>query len=481
MRPQRLPDDARPSPRADTSFPFGIWFANPHTLYVADEGDGDNTFSTATGTVHRRRRADHRRPAEVGVRLRDRRAGSARTRCRPGSSLGQPYTVPGYPIGDNAATGLPWAPATDGLRNITGRVNRDGTVTIWAVTSTVSGSGDQGADPNQLVSITDDPSATGPRQRALPAGDRPALRPGPTRGRARARRRAAAAAGSEIQASAPPPGRSPAPASPPWACAIVRDDRQAEPDAASATGGIAAAEAIERVREESLAEARAAVGHVDFDGAAVARARRAWSAPRRSEGCCRSGWRPPARCGPGRRGPRSRRGTARTSTSSGRPARSNTGANRAPSSTSSSSTVRCVGVDRQRPVLGPCQQQEVLRELDDPVGLLDRRPHGLAQRALAAALAQRHLQLGLEHRERHPQLVAGVGDEHALVVEPVLEPVEHLVERVAEPRGSRPGSRAAAGACRSRRSRSWRRAARIRSTGRSARRGQDVCGQRGEQ
>jgi hypothetical protein len=52
-------------------------------------------------------------------------------------------------------TGLPWAPATNGLRNITGKVNDDGTVTIWAITSTVSGSGDQGADPNHLVMITD--------------------------------------------------------------------------------------------------------------------------------------------------------------------------------------------------------------------------------------------------------------------------------------------------------------------------------------
>ena len=79
-----------------------------------------------------------------------------------GLSLGTPYTVRGYPTGDNAATGLPWAPATDGLRNITGRVNGDGSVTIWAITSTVSGSGDQGADPNKLVSITDRVSATAP-------------------------------------------------------------------------------------------------------------------------------------------------------------------------------------------------------------------------------------------------------------------------------------------------------------------------------
>ena len=50
-------------------------------------------------------------------------------------------------------------PATDGLRNLTGKVNRDGTVMIFAVTSTISNSGDQGADPNRLVSITDRLSA----------------------------------------------------------------------------------------------------------------------------------------------------------------------------------------------------------------------------------------------------------------------------------------------------------------------------------
>ena len=67
--------------------------------------------------------------------------------CPIRSPVIRPATIP--------ATGLPWAPATDGLRNITGQVNRDGTVTIWGVTSTVSGNGDQGADPNKLVMITD--------------------------------------------------------------------------------------------------------------------------------------------------------------------------------------------------------------------------------------------------------------------------------------------------------------------------------------
>jgi len=83
-----------------------------------------------------------------------------------GLGLGVAYTVQGYPTGTNSVTGSPWSPATDGLRNITGRVNRDGTVSIWAITSTVSGNGDQGADPNKLVLITDKLAAT-----TLPAGE----------------------------------------------------------------------------------------------------------------------------------------------------------------------------------------------------------------------------------------------------------------------------------------------------------------------
>ena len=82
-----------------------------------------------------------------------------------GLDLGQPYTVAGYPTGDNSTeggSGLPWAPATDGLRNISGRVNGDGTVTVYATTSTVSGSGDQGADPNKVVAITDRLGAPSP-------------------------------------------------------------------------------------------------------------------------------------------------------------------------------------------------------------------------------------------------------------------------------------------------------------------------------
>ena len=151
--------------KSSTAAPFGIWFANPHTLYVADEGNGDNTYSASTNQYTGA-------AAQTGAGLQKWVLDSKTDPTNPtwklaytlqqGLELGQPYQVPGYPLGDNAATGLPWAPATDGLRNITGRVSPNGTVTIWAVTSTVSGGGDQGADPNQLVSITDHPSASAP-------------------------------------------------------------------------------------------------------------------------------------------------------------------------------------------------------------------------------------------------------------------------------------------------------------------------------
>ncbi|WP_334519863.1 hypothetical protein [Bradyrhizobium sp. AZCC 2230] len=148
-----------------TSFPFGVWFADAKTLYVADEGDGTNTFSAATNTYTAA-------AAQTGAGLQKwvfddtAKTWKLSYTLQAGLGLGIPYTVRDYPTGNNAATGLPWSPATDGLRNIIGRVNSDGTASIWAITSTVSGGGDQGADPNRLVVIKDKLAAT-----ALPAGE----------------------------------------------------------------------------------------------------------------------------------------------------------------------------------------------------------------------------------------------------------------------------------------------------------------------
>jgi hypothetical protein len=147
--------------KSKSAFPFGIWFANANTLYVADEGNGETTFSTSTNEYTEA-------AAQTTAGLQKWVFNSAANEWKlaytlqSGLNLGKPYTVPGYPTGDNAATGLPWVPATDGLRNIDGRVNPGGTATIWAVTSTVSGDGDQGADPNKLVTITDPLGATTP-------------------------------------------------------------------------------------------------------------------------------------------------------------------------------------------------------------------------------------------------------------------------------------------------------------------------------
>src|SRR5262249_24504374 len=149
--------------KSKTSFPFGVWFANATTVYVADEGNGSNTF--ANGTF-----SDAAAQTTAGLQkwVFDTSSGAWHLAyvLSAGLDLALPYTIPNHPTGNNRAPSLPWSPATDGLRNITGRVHRDGTVTVWAITSTVSGNGDQGADPNKLVRITDTLAAT-----SLPAGE----------------------------------------------------------------------------------------------------------------------------------------------------------------------------------------------------------------------------------------------------------------------------------------------------------------------
>jgi hypothetical protein len=149
--------------KTKTSFPFGIWFADTNTLYVTDEGNGDNTFSNGLYTV-----AAGQPTAGLQKWIFDSGAGQWKLAytLQAGLQLGVPYTIANYPTGNNPATGLPWSPGTDGLRNITGIVNGDGTATIYAVTSTVSGNGDQGADPNRVVVITDQVNST-----TLPSGE----------------------------------------------------------------------------------------------------------------------------------------------------------------------------------------------------------------------------------------------------------------------------------------------------------------------
>ena len=133
------------------NFPFALWFADSHTLYVADEGDG----YTGGTDLYTHAAAQTLAGLEKWILNDSTGQWQLAYTLTNGLDLGNPYTVPGFPTGTNIVTGLPWSPATDGLRNITGRVNEDGTASIFAITSTVSGNGDTGADPDKLVVIED--------------------------------------------------------------------------------------------------------------------------------------------------------------------------------------------------------------------------------------------------------------------------------------------------------------------------------------
>jgi hypothetical protein len=171
-----FPTDLAKNAGDASDYPFGLWFANPTTLYVADEGSGNNAFSAAANTYTA---AAASLSAGLQKWIFDGTEWKLAYTIQNGLNLGIPYSVAddatgnSYPTGDNTyvdssgkvQTG-PWTPAIDGLRNLTGRVNRNGTVSLWATTSTVSWSGDQGADPNGLVAVTDTLSAT-----TLPTGE----------------------------------------------------------------------------------------------------------------------------------------------------------------------------------------------------------------------------------------------------------------------------------------------------------------------
>ena len=121
------------------NFPFGIWFADAKTVYIADEGQGV-AGDTSAGL-------------QKWVFDEGSSTWEKKYVLQQGLHRFQPYSVPNGPNGEVYPSAL--NPAADGLRNLTGRVNADGTVSIWAITSTVSANVDQGADPNQLVFITD--------------------------------------------------------------------------------------------------------------------------------------------------------------------------------------------------------------------------------------------------------------------------------------------------------------------------------------
>jgi hypothetical protein len=150
-----LPGFPSTAASVNTAFPFGIWFADANTLYVCDEGDGVLVTPAVNGNV-----ADTQSQQTAGLQKYSLVNGTwvLQYILQDGLNIGVPYNIERYPTSLN--------PATGGCRNIAGRHNSDGTVTIYAITSTISANGDTGADPNKLVKVTDRVSDT-----TLPKGN----------------------------------------------------------------------------------------------------------------------------------------------------------------------------------------------------------------------------------------------------------------------------------------------------------------------
>jgi len=150
-----LPGFPNTAASTGTGFPFGLFFADASTLYVCDEGDGTLVSPAVNGNV-----ADAQSQATAGLQKYKLIHGTwvLQYILQDGLKIGVPYGIDNYPASLN--------PATGGCRNIAGQDNFDGTVTIYAITSTISANGDTGADPNKLVKVTDRVSDT-----ALPKGD----------------------------------------------------------------------------------------------------------------------------------------------------------------------------------------------------------------------------------------------------------------------------------------------------------------------
>jgi len=119
--------------------PFALFFANATTMYVSDEGSGNATDASQ-------------------------HAGLEKWSLVNGSwQLDYVLTNGLIGVVDSNLFGFDGQypdVTTVGLRNLAGRVNANGTVTLWATTSTSSASGDNGADPNKVVTITDQLGAT---------------------------------------------------------------------------------------------------------------------------------------------------------------------------------------------------------------------------------------------------------------------------------------------------------------------------------
>src|ERR1700735_5375057 len=78
------------------NFPFGIWYANANTLYVADEGDG----FTGPGDIYTHAAGQTLAGLEKWTFNSAAGKWELAYTLTSGLNIGTPYTVPGYPTGN---------------------------------------------------------------------------------------------------------------------------------------------------------------------------------------------------------------------------------------------------------------------------------------------------------------------------------------------------------------------------------------------
>jgi hypothetical protein len=118
--------------------PFAVFFANPTTMYVTDEGTGNALDASEHAGLEKWSLVN-------GVWQLDDVLEKGLIGAVDSNLFGPDGQYPDV--------------TTIGLRNLSGIVTGN-TVTLWATTSTSSASGDNGADPNKVVEITDQVAAT---------------------------------------------------------------------------------------------------------------------------------------------------------------------------------------------------------------------------------------------------------------------------------------------------------------------------------
>jgi hypothetical protein len=158
--------------------PFGFFFADANTLYVADEGNSTIVTTVPGGTTIATTVDAHGTTTFTDL-VSDPLAGLQKWSLvngvwqvdyvlQAGLHLDEPEHFPGYPV----------PTYTTGLRNLTGRVHDDGTVTLYAITAQTSAISGGEPDPTKLVAVTDVLAATslpiesGDRERADGGRDR---------------------------------------------------------------------------------------------------------------------------------------------------------------------------------------------------------------------------------------------------------------------------------------------------------------------